>query len=43
MSQRLSLFVELQRRNVYRAAVLNAASAWLLVQVATQHRSPDGA
>ncbi|HSE11687.1 MAG TPA: hypothetical protein VLB69_03540, partial [Rudaea sp.] len=27
---------ELRRRNVYRAAVFYAASAWLLVQVATQ-------
>ena len=30
------LFAELQRRNVYRAAVLYAASAWLLVQIVTQ-------
>ncbi|HET7063438.1 MAG TPA: tetratricopeptide repeat protein [Rudaea sp.] len=32
----MSLLAELRRRNVYRAAVLYAASAWLLVQVATQ-------
>jgi len=31
-----SFFSELRRRNVYRAAVFYAASAWLLVQVATQ-------
>ena len=31
-----SFFAELRRRNVYRAAVFYAASAWLLVQVATQ-------
>jgi TolB-like protein/Tfp pilus assembly protein PilF len=33
---RQSFFAELKRRNVYRAAVFYAASAWLLVQVATQ-------
>ena len=32
----MSLITELKRRNVYRAAVFYAASAWLLVQVATQ-------
>lgn len=32
----MSLFAELQRRNVHRAAAFYAASAWLLVQVATQ-------
>jgi hypothetical protein len=32
----MSLFVELKRRNVFRAAAFYAASAWLLVQVATQ-------
>ncbi len=32
----MSLFAELKRRNVYRAAALYAASAWLLVQIATQ-------
>ena len=32
----MSLFTELRRRNVHRAAVFYAASAWLLVQVATQ-------
>ena len=31
-----SIFAELERRNVYRAAVFYAASAWLLIQVATQ-------
>jgi len=31
----MSIFAELKRRNVYRAAVLYAASAWLLVQVVT--------
>ena len=31
-----SFLAELKRRNVYRAAVFYAASAWLLVQVATQ-------
>ena len=30
------LVAELRRRNVHRAAVLYAASAWLLVQIATQ-------
>ena len=30
------LFAELRRRNVFRAAAFYAASAWLLVQVATQ-------
>ncbi|HEY2800029.1 MAG TPA: hypothetical protein VGI85_05510 [Chthoniobacterales bacterium] len=33
---RPSLFAELKRRNVLRAAALYAAGAWLLVQVATQ-------
>ncbi|WP_439640613.1 hypothetical protein [Nevskia sp.] len=33
---RPSLLVELQRRNVHRAAMFYAAAAWLLVQVATQ-------
>ena len=32
----MSLFAELKRRNVLRAATFYAASAWLLVQVATQ-------
>src|SRR6476619_1144479 len=32
----MSFFSELQRRNVLRAAAFYAASAWLLVQVATQ-------
>ncbi len=31
-----SLFSELKRRNVWRAAALYAAAAWLLVQIATQ-------
>jgi TolB-like protein/cytochrome c-type biogenesis protein CcmH/NrfG len=31
-----SFFIELQRRNVLRAAAFYAAAAWLLVQVATQ-------
>ncbi len=31
-----SFFAELKRRNVFRAAAFYAASAWLLVQVATQ-------
>jgi TolB-like protein/Flp pilus assembly protein TadD len=31
-----SFFSELKRRNVFRAAALYAATAWLLVQVATQ-------
>jgi TolB-like protein/Tfp pilus assembly protein PilF len=31
-----SFFVELQRRNVLRAAAFYAAAAWLLIQVATQ-------
>lgn len=31
----MNLFAELKRRNVWRAAVLYAASAWLLVQVVT--------
>src|SRR5579885_2842212 len=30
------VFVELRRRNVFRAATLYAAAAWLVVQVATQ-------
>ncbi len=32
----MSLFSELKRRNVFRAAAFYAASAWLLVQIATQ-------
>ena len=36
MNAKPSLFAELKRRNVYRAAVFYAASAWLLVQIATQ-------
>jgi len=31
-----SIFAELERRNVYRAAVFYAAAAWLLIQIATQ-------
>jgi hypothetical protein len=33
---RPSVFVELKRRNVLRAAAFYAASVWLLVQVVTQ-------
>src|SRR3954468_3599943 len=36
MSETASFLVELKRRNVLRAAAFYAASAWLLVQVATQ-------
>lgn len=36
MNTRPTFLSELQCRNVYRAAVFYAASAWLLVQVATQ-------
>ena len=36
MSERRSFFAELKRRNVLRAATFYAASAWLLVQIATQ-------
>ena len=36
MSEKPSFFAELKRRNVLRAAAFYAASAWLLVQVATQ-------
>lgn len=36
MAEGPSFLAELRRRNVYRAAVFYAASAWLLVQVATQ-------
>ena len=32
----MSFFTELKRRNVLRAAAFYAASAWLLVQIATQ-------
>lgn len=32
----LRIFAELKRRNVFRAAAFYAASAWLLIQVATQ-------
>jgi serine/threonine-protein kinase len=46
MKPRASLFVELQRRNVFRAATFYAASAWLLVEVVTQlspvFEIPDG-
>jgi serine/threonine-protein kinase len=35
-SDKRSLFAELQRRNVHRAAVFYAGAAWLLVQIATQ-------
>ncbi|MGH7935685.1 MAG: tetratricopeptide repeat protein, partial [Chthoniobacterales bacterium] len=36
MNAKRSFFTELKRRNVFRAAAFYAASAWLLVQVATQ-------
>ncbi len=36
MSGAASFFAELKRRNVFRAAAFYAASAWLVVQVATQ-------
>jgi len=36
MTARRRLFVELRRRNVFRAATFYAASAWLLVEVVTQ-------
>ena len=36
MTTRPRLFVELRRRNVFRAATFYAASAWLLVEVVTQ-------
>ena len=32
----MNFFAELKRRNIYRAAVFYAASAWLLVQISTQ-------
>ncbi len=32
----MSLFTELRRRNIFRAATIYAAGAWLLVQIATQ-------
>ena len=32
----MSLFAELKRRNLFRAAAFYAASAWLVVQIATQ-------
>jgi len=36
MSDKLSFFSELKRRNVYKVAVAYAVVAWLLVQIATQ-------
>jgi hypothetical protein len=36
MSDKPSFFAELKRRNVLRAVAFYSASAWLLVQVATQ-------
>ncbi len=36
MSGKSSFYDELKRRNVFRAAAFYAASAWLLVQIATQ-------
>jgi len=35
----MSFLAEMRRRNVYRAAVFYAASAWLLVQVASTSAS----
>jgi TolB-like protein/Tfp pilus assembly protein PilF len=35
-AESMSLFAELKRRNVYRAAAFYAAAGWLLVQIATQ-------
>ncbi|MEO5629783.1 MAG: tetratricopeptide repeat protein [Thermomonas sp.] len=32
----MSVFTELRRRNIFRAATIYAAGAWLLVQIATQ-------
>ena len=32
----MNFFAELKRRNILRAAAFDAASAWLLVQVAAQ-------
>jgi TolB-like protein/Tfp pilus assembly protein PilF len=36
MSDKPSLFAELKRRNVYKAAIAYAVVAWLLIQIATQ-------
>jgi TolB-like protein/Flp pilus assembly protein TadD len=36
MSEKLSFFAELKRRNVYKVAVAYAVVAWLLIQIATQ-------
>jgi hypothetical protein len=36
VTETLTLFAELKRRNAFRAAAFYAARAWLLVQVATQ-------
>jgi TolB-like protein/Tfp pilus assembly protein PilF len=36
MSDRLSFFAELKRRNVYKVAVAYAVVSWLLIQIATQ-------
>src|SRR5215468_5306805 len=36
MSQKLSFFAELKRRNVYKVAVAYAIVGWLSIQIATQ-------
>src|SRR4029077_10879280 len=36
MSDKLSFFSELKRRNVYKVAVAYAVVAWLVIQIATQ-------
>src|SRR4051812_21605955 len=36
MNDKLSIFTELKRRNVYKVAVAYVVVAWLLIQVATQ-------
>lgn len=36
MARERSVFAELKRRNVFRAAAVYAAMAWLLMQVVTQ-------
>src|SRR5438067_4995805 len=36
MSDKLSFFSELKRRNVYKVAVAYAVVSWLLIQIATQ-------
>src|SRR5215831_2564692 len=36
MSDKLSFFAELKRRNVYKVAVAYLVASWLLIQIATQ-------